>query len=65
MERKSKQILIIKTYLTYLFMTANSNQDKDVAEEADDEGDAVDENRPDQLIGGDGGYEPLFIVLVY
>ena len=47
----------------YLFLTGNGNEDEDVAEQACDEGEAVDEDGNDQLLGGDGGDDSLFIVL--
>ena len=48
---------------SYLFLTGNRHEDEDVAEEAGDEGEAVDKNGHDELLGGDGGDDALFIVL--
>ena len=49
--------------LMYLLLTGNGDKDEDVAKEAGDEGEAVDKNGHDELLGGDGGDDALFIVL--
>ena len=48
---------------SYLFLTGNRHEDEDVAEEAGDEGEAVDKDGHEQLLDGDRGDDPLFIVL--